>query len=162
MKKLNKKLAAGTGLGILTIGVLVPLAISMPASAYSGSGSSSIIDQLVSRFSLNEDEVQEVFDANRTERTAEKQANQEDKLATAVADGDLTQEQSDLITAKLTETKDDFVDDNENLSDKTTEERKELMEARKAEIEAWAEENGIDSSYLMMKNSSRQGRRNMQ
>ena len=149
---MNKKIVIGTTLTAVAISILVPVAMSLPTSAYSQTGSSSLVDQLVSKFNLNKDDVQEVFDASHTEQENQAQNNQAEKLAAAVTDGKITQDQADKITAKLAEMKTERENNRDAMADKTEAEREESMELKKTELSTWAKENDIDISYLRMTN----------
>jgi len=84
-----------------------------------------IIQKLVERFNLNTEEVQQVFDEVREERQEQGRARFEERLNQAVSDGRITEAQKEAILAKHAE-----------------------MQANQAnhrqEMQAWAEENGID------------------
>lgn len=71
-----------------------------------------------------------------------------DRLAQAVKDGKLTQDQADKITAKLKELKTQREAERDSMKDKTDEERKTAMEAKKTELEKWAKDNNIPLEYL--------------
>ena len=103
-----------------------------------------IVQKLVERFGLNEEEVKAVFDEEREERQIENQTRFEDKLSEAVENGDLTEDQKQLILTKKAEVQ-EKPGELEGLS---LEERRTVMEKHKKEMESWAEENGIDLKYL--------------
>ena len=65
--------------------------------------------------------------------------HQEERLAQAVEDGKITQAQADLVTAKMSQMKDD-----KNL---TEEEKKEKQESFKT----WLEENNISMEFFQNK-----------
>ena len=77
-----------------------------------------------------------------------------DRLAQAVKDGKLTQAQADKITAKMAEMK-TFM---ESQKDKTKEERKTAMEAKRDELKKWAEDNDIPEGYMPMGHGGPGGR----
>ena len=103
-----------------------------------------IVQKLVERFGLNEDEVKAVFDEARQERHQERLAHFEEGLNQAVADGKITQEQKELILAK----KEEMRAKHEEMRSLSWEERRTAMEQQKEEMKTWAEENGIDSTQL--------------
>jgi hypothetical protein len=115
-------------------------------SALSGDtgSSTSIVEKIASKFNLNKAEVQKVFDEERTVHEAEHQQAMKDRLAQAVKDGKLTQDQADKITAKQAEMK-AYMD---SLKDKTHEERHMAMESKRTELEQWAKDNNIPTEYL--------------
>lgn len=99
------------------------------ASAQSSTGD-TLIDKLVAKFNLNKDDVQAVFDEEKTERQAERKAEISDRLQDAVDDGDITSDQKTLIENKISELQ-------------TT------RDAERDALDAWAEQNGIDAKYVM-------------
>lgn len=108
----------------------------------------SIIEKLVERFGLNEEDVKAVFDETREEHKAQMQSRLEERLDEAVKSGDLTEEQKQLILAKHEELKAETEANKESFQDMTPEQRKEAMETKKAELESWVEQNGIDLKYF--------------
>ena len=103
-----------------------------------------IVQKLVERFGLNEDEVKAVFDENRTERKEERQAKHDEKLDQAVSDGVITEEQKQALEAKREEMK----PDKGEFRDLSKEEREVQREAHRGEMESWAEGQGIDLEAL--------------
>ncbi len=108
----------------------------------------SIIQKLVTKFGLKEDEVKAVFDEERTERQKEMQTRMAEKLTQAVTDGKITEAQKQLIIAKQAELEKQREANREAMQNLTNEERKAKMQSHKAELEAWAKENNIDMQYL--------------
>jgi len=144
MKKLQKSLlVAGT---ITAVGLGSLGAASVASAATSNTGSDSLIDKLATKFHLNKDEVKAVFEENRAAHKAEREQEMKDRLAQAVKDGKITQDQAEKITAKATEMK-TFM---ESLKDKTPEERKSAMDAKRDELKKWAEDNNIPKGYFPM------------
>ena len=126
---MNKKRSALIASALVTLG-LAGYASLATASAQA-SGADNLIDKLVAKFNLNKDEVSAVFDEVKTEQEAERTAEFSERLQEAVDDGDITAEQKTLIENKMTEVK-------------------AAMKAERDELEAWAEQNGVDAKYLMM------------
>lgn len=89
----------------------------------------TLVERIASRFNLNSDEVQEVFDQAQDERQAEQLTDFSEDLQDKVDDGDITAEQKTLIENKAKELQDQ-------------------REAERDELETWAEQNGIDTKYL--------------
>jgi hypothetical protein len=122
----------------------------------------SMIERIATKFNLNKDEVQKVFEEERIERQKNMQENFEKRLTDAVTKGDLTEVQKNLIIAKKAEIeaqreniRGNRESNFENLKSMTAEERKAEMEKRRAEMKAhqeevaaWAKENGINVQYL--------------
>ena len=113
-------------------------------------GPALLIQNLTSRFGLNQDEVQEVFDTTReqerVQRQAQQQANLETRLSEAVSAGELTEEQKQLILSKHQEMGNQNKDD--SWFDLSPEERRAQADSKRSELESWANENGIDTQYL--------------
>ncbi len=101
-----------------------------------------IVYKLVERFNLNEGEVIEVFDEARGEHREQMQEMFQGKFDEAVESGKITAEQKEAILEKHEEMrieKEDFF----NLS---PEEKREVMQEKHGEMEAWAQENGLEVS----------------
>ncbi len=111
---------------------------------------SGLVDALVSKFNLNESEVQAVFDAQRETMEAERDQEAKDRLAQLVTDGKLTQAQADKITAKRTEVEAEREANRTSNEKKTTAERKAEMENHKATLDTWLSDNGIDEQYTYL------------
>ena len=134
---------------IITASVLALLSLVAYGTtrAYAGSqwgGYPPIIEKLVERFGLNEEDVKAVFDETREEHKAQMQSRLEERLDEAVASGDITADQKQLILAKHEELKAEREANKESFQDMIPEQRREVKEAKKAELESWAEQNGID------------------
>ena len=139
---------------IATIGA-ASTAIGVSA-ATTGSNSSSgdgLVTKIAQKFNLNQDEVQKVFDEDRSTHEAEHKAKQEERLSQAVKDGKLTEDQKTKILAKAEEMKSQMEAHMDEMKDKTPEERKALMEKHRTDIEKWASDNGIPMEYLMFSHS---------
>lgn len=146
---MKKKILIGSALAIVAIACAVPVISTVSASAQ-GNGISSLVEAIASKFNLNKDEFQKVFDEERTNREAKMQQNFKDKLAQAVTDGKLTQTQADKITAKMAQIKADREANRDKVKAMSESEHKTYMETKRTEMETWAKENNIDTSYLMM------------
>jgi hypothetical protein len=141
-KKLIGFLAASALLGTTAYGVSL-------AYAEEGSGSyPPIIQKLVERFDLDSEEVVEVFSEARQERQAEKEERFAGRLEEAVSQGELTEEQKEALLAKHEELQQEREANREEFRSLSWEERRELRQSRREELEAWAQANGIDVSYL--------------
>jgi hypothetical protein len=132
VRKLNKKiliptlaLAAITGLGVLGV---------TSVKADEDRPCPPIVETLIEKFNLNEDEVSSVLDEVRQERQGQMQQNREERLNQAVSDGVITEEQKELIQTRWQEM---FA------------EREQERQAHREEMQAWFEENGIDHDALM-------------
>lgn len=134
------------------------------ANAAQTSTSSSLVDKIAQRFNVDKNEVQKVFDEDRSSRQAAMEQRYEERLTQAVKDGKLTEDQKSKLLAKHKELKaameskrDSMKAERESMESKTEAERQAAMQQRKAEmdqqkadIEAWEKANNIPSGYLMM------------
>lgn len=157
MKIPTKKLAlfgAATAVTLSTAGL-----VGM-ASADS-SQKTSLVDKLVAKFHLNKADVQAVFDQEHTERQAEHLKNVQDKLATAVKDGKLSQEKADKIIAKLKEMQAQRGANHDKFESMTDAERKAAMQAEKDAFDKWVSDNGIPAEYARFAQGGRGGRGHM-
>ena len=103
-----------------------------------------MIQKIIEKFGLDESEVAQLMQENREERQAEHQAMTEEKLNEFVAEGKLTEGQKSALLAKIAERQENM----DEWKDLTPEERREKAVEHRAEMEAWAEENGINLEEL--------------
>lgn len=145
---MKKSLLVAATVATLGVGIMAPIAAYADTGSTS-TGNSSLVDKIASKFHLNKTDVQKVFDEDRTARQAEHEQAAKDQLAAWVKDGTLTQAQADKITAKRTEIKADREANHDKFESMTNTERKAAMDAKKADLEKWASDNGIDIKYVM-------------
>jgi polyhydroxyalkanoate synthesis regulator phasin len=100
-------------------------------SAASDNTQGTLVDKLVAKFHLNENQ-------------AAHQAEEKTRLDQAVKDGKLTQAQEDKIVAHEAEEK-TLMD---SLAGKTEAERHTAMEANRTAEQKWATDNGIPTEFL--------------
>lgn len=110
-----------------------------------GNGYSPMAEKIANRFGLNKDEVEAVFEEERTQRQEEMRTRQEERLTKAVSDGKITEEQKQAIVTKRAE----LQENRQQMTNLSDEERVQRMEEHRQEMETWAEENGIDMSLFM-------------
>lgn len=135
---------AVTGIGLATA-----TGIGIASAATNQNGSDRLVDKLATRFNLNKDEVNQVFEEEQAERQAEMQQTIEERLTQAVAEGKLTEEQKQKVLAKQAELRAEMEKSfREGLEGKTKEERIQLMQQRHEELQKWASDNGIPLRYL--------------
>ena len=103
-----------------------------------------LVQKLVDRFSLNEEEVKTVFEESRQEHQAQRQASYEANLDQAVEAGILTQDQKNALLEKKSELR----ADRGQFKDLSSEEKQEERELRQDQMQSWAESNGIDLEAL--------------
>jgi Skp family chaperone for outer membrane proteins len=146
----KRLLAAAT---VATLGVAGVSTGAAFATTNSGDGSdpmSSLVSALASKFDLNKEEVQAVFDEQREAMDAEREQELKDKVAALVEEGSLTQAQADAINEKRAELKKEREADRDSTADKTAEERKSEMEEKRTALDTWLEDNDIDQKYAYL------------
>lgn len=116
---------------------------------------SSLVEKIASKFNLNQDDVQAVFDEAHEERETQMKATFEAQLTQAVTDGEIISEQKQLILDKRAEMEADREANHDSFESQTPEERKAAMESKKSELDSWATQNGIDVKYLMPQHGDR-------
>lgn len=146
MKKQLMAAGVAATIGLTSLGVGVVNAES--SSEAKTDSMSSLIDKLSSKFNLNKDEVQKVFDEQKQTMQAEREEEVKSKIAELVKDGKLSQAQADAINAKRAEMQKEREANKDSFKDMTADERKTEREKKKTELEAWAKENNIDTQYL--------------
>lgn len=140
IKKPLLVIGAVTGIGLAGIAGLGVAS----AATNNSSGKDSIIDRIATRFNLNKDEVEAVFEEERAARETQRQQNLEERLTKAVEDGKLTEEQKAKILAKLEELR----AAREEWKDKTPEERHEAKHELHEELTQWAEDHDVPLEYF--------------
>lgn len=105
--------------------------------------------KLAAKLGLEESKVKSALDELHEERHTVMEQKAEERLSQLVTEGKLTKEQKDKILAKQKELYQMHDENKDELKDKTPQERKELMNKKREELEAWAKENGIDIKYLL-------------
>lgn len=140
-------LIAGAMAGIGTAAAGIGSTVS---AANSTNGADSLVDKMATKFNLNKDEVQAVFDENRSEKESERSQKINDSLAQAVKDGKLTQEQADALTSKIKELKESFDSKRQEFQDLSEEDRKSAMESKRTELEKWLADNNIPEEYARL------------
>ena len=115
--------------------------------AQNATGNNSMQDlvaKIAQRFNLNQNDVQAVFDEQKTEMHANMQTKFAEKLSQAVTDGKITQAEADAITAKREELQ--VKRPNMANGEKPS---KELMQAHQTELKQWVTDNNIPIEYVM-------------
>jgi hypothetical protein len=150
----KRVLLAGATVAAIGIATAGSVGLASAATATTDSNA-SIVEKLATRFSLDQDEVQAVFDEEREAREAEMKQRQQERLSQAVADGKLTQEQADHITAAMEEIK--SLIGEPTPGEKPDEATHEAVKAKMNALHAWAEENDIDLSAVGLRVHFREG-----
>lgn len=123
-------------------------AVSAQSNSSSNGPESSLVDTLVSKFNLNKDEVQAVLKEARLEHAAQREEQQNKRLQAFVDDGTITAAQKTAIEAKIKEMKEEREANKGSFKDLTADERTAKMNEKRAELEAWAGEQGLDLTKL--------------
>lgn len=147
MKKPLLIAGMATTIGLAGLGAGVANAATSDSST-SSNPMSSLVDRIATKFNLDKTEVQKVVDEQRSEMEAKRDEEVKTKLAELVKAGTITQAQSDAITAKRAELQKEREANKDSNDDKTAEERKSDMEAKRIALEAWAKEQDLDTKYL--------------
>ena len=152
MNSKNKLLLAGVAsVAILTGGAAATQRTLAAENTTSTSASpvTSLVEKLASKFNLNKDEVQAVFNEEKATREVEMhtkmKARTEERLTAAVSAGILTQAQKDLITNKLTEVK-TKIEENRKITDQG--DQRAAMDQLQADLSKWAADNDIDRQWI--------------
>jgi len=143
---MNKKLLI-LALGLVLVGGVGLTAVRADAHGAQGNHE-TIIQKLVERFGLNQEEVEQVFAEVREEHHVEMQAQHEERLNSLVADGKITEEQKAAIIAKQEEMRQNKEANMGQWKDLDPEARRAKMEEHRSQMQAWADENGIDPSLI--------------
>ncbi len=109
----------------------------------------SLVTKISTKFNLNKDDVQKVFDEQKTEMDAQRQQAVTDQLNQAVKDGKLTQEQMDKIVAKQKELEANRPQPG-TADTKTREEHQAEMKTKMEELQKWATDNNVPMEYLQL------------
>ena len=124
-------------LSILALGAFVVSAQIMTAYP-------PIVQKLAEKFNLNPNEVNKVFQEQRTEMHQRHRAHLEERLTTAVEEGKITEEQKQAILKKMDEIKGKM----EKLRDLPAAERREALRSLRQELKDWAKDNNIDLGLI--------------
>ena len=139
---------------IMTAGIAYGAYTAQAAETHTGF---SFAQRIAKRFNLQESEVQTFMSELRLEHHEMMQERIENRLATLVSEGKLAAEQKDLLLAKFEEQHKEHEDEQEELSNKTPEERRAHMQEERQEMQEWAETQGIDLSVVMPVGQMRHG-----
>lgn len=144
----NRILIAGTATAIGLSGVAGIGAVSAQNDSATGDPMSGLVDKLVSKFNLDKEEVQSVFNEAREEHEAQREKQQGEHLQALVDDGTITEAQKTAIEAKIKEMKEEREANKDSFKDLSGDERRAKMEEKRTELESWAQEQGLDLSKL--------------
>ena len=131
------------GAAATTVGMAMFAGVAAAQTPASTGNHATLVDKIAQKFNLNKDEVQKVFDEDKTSHEAARTGKLTARLDQAVKDGKITEVQKTANLQKMQEMR----DYNDSIKDKTRDERKQLMKAKMDEIKAWADAQGL-SDYL--------------
>ena len=119
---------------VLIPAIVLGLAVSAGAGwaatkAANGLGNGNMAQSLSEKLGVDESQVSTALDSIREEHRAERQQQISSNLDQAVADGAITAEQKDALQKKQTEMQQD-------------------RQQKRAEMQQWMEDNGIDQTKL--------------
>lgn len=153
---MNKKVVLPfLALGVLAFGTLISQNYALAAENVNPE--TTIVEKIATKFDLNKNEVQKVFDEQKIEMQAQMQAKNEERLTILVSEGKITEAQRTLILNKHKELHESRQSDRDALKELTPEEKKAKMEAKRTELNTWAKENGIDPDFLFLGRGMREG-----
>lgn len=156
---MNKKKVIATALVATVLGSgLFAAKTAFAAETASTNPMSSLVQQIATKFGLKTEDVQAVFDQNRSEMQAKMEADYETKLTQNVTDGKITAAQKQLIIAKRKELESNRKSNMESMKTMTQEQRKVARDAEKTALDTWAAQNNIDAKYLMFRGRGGHGR----
>ncbi len=141
----SRKVLAPVLLGAVAIGT-VSLASTVEAS--SSTPFDSLTKKIAEKFNLSESDVKAVFEEQRAEMKKEHQAKQAEELQTLVDAGKITSAQKDALIAKMQGMHEERESNKDDFQNMTKEERQKIHETRKAEMDQWLKDQGIDKSVL--------------
>ena len=155
-------------------GIITATAVSTAATGFLGSAAfaqeidapkvdrPSIAERIAERFNLNLEEVKTFFTELKQQRKEKKQEKRgekiQERLRTAVANGELTEDQAQRILSKLQELKAEHEGLRDQLKEMTPEDKREFMQAKKDRIQTWADENDIDAKWLKPGKHNKRGK----
>lgn len=140
------------GVAVFGVSLILPTAVSAQAALSADEESSSFIQQLAERLGLSEDTVETAVEEVKEERKAEFQAERQAQIDEAVANGNLTARQAELLAAmqEVRESSTFEKPDRSELEDLTQEERQaffeEQKEVKKQELVDALNEMGLNTS----------------
>lgn len=144
---MKRTLMVGGAIATIGIASLGSVGLVSAATNTTSNPNQSLIDSIASKFNLNKDEVKKVFDENHAARKAEHEQHMKDRLAQAVKDGKLTQDQADKLVAKLNEMQTNREANREAMKNKTEAERKAAIATERDAFKKWLSDNNIPAEF---------------
>lgn len=154
-----KKVIIASSIAALGVTGLAGGAVFATANSTSGTDPmSGLVSAIATKFNLKKDNVQKVFDEQRTQMETQREQEVKDQVAQLVKDGKLTQAQADKINAKRAELVKEREANRTSEQNLTDAQRKTKMEERKTTLDTWLKDNNIDSQYAYLLMGGRGGR----
>jgi hypothetical protein len=144
MKVRKGLLAAALTVATMGAGAIGVGAAEAAQSTPSTGPMSGLVSAIATKFNLNQNDVQQVFDEQHAKLAAERQQTFVDRINAAVTAGTITQAQADKILAKEQEMK-TFM---ETLQGKTQDERRTAIKNQIQSLKDWAKTNNIPANLL--------------
>jgi hypothetical protein len=135
---------------VALVGAGVVAGLALGAAGYVGATDATdtslppMVEGLAEKFNLDKEEVTAYLETEREERQATREADFTKALDEAVASGKLTEAQKTALVAKHEE----LQAKREALRGSTGTDKREAMQALRAEMDAFLEEQGIDEDIL--------------
>lgn len=146
-----KKVIIASSITALGVTGLAGGAVFATANSTSGTDPmSGLVSAIATKFDLKKDDVQKVFDEQRTQMETQREQEVKDQVAQLVKDGKLTQAQADKINAKRAELVKEREANRTSEQNLTDAQRKTKMEERKTALDTWFKDNNIDSQYAYL------------
>jgi hypothetical protein len=146
-----KKVIIASSIAALGVTGLAGGAVFATANSTSGTDPmSGLVSAIATKFNLKKDNVQKVFDEQRTQMETQREQEVKDQVAQLVKDGKLTQAQADKINAKRAELVKEREANRTSEQNLTDAQRKTKMEERKTTLDTWFKDNNIDSQYVYL------------
>jgi hypothetical protein len=146
-----KKVIIASSIAALGVTGLAGGAVFATANSTSGTDPmSGLVSAIATKFNLKKDNVQKVFDEQRTQMETQREQEVKDQVAQLVKDGKLTQAQADKINAKRAELVKEREANRTSEQNLTDAQRKTKMEERKTTLDTWLKDNNIDSQYVYL------------
>ena len=153
-----KKVIIASSIAALGVTGLAGGAVFATANSTSGTDPmSGLVSAIATKFNLKKDNVQKVFDEQRTQMETQREQEVKDQVAQLVKDGKLTQAQADKINAKRAELVKEREANRTSEQNLTDAQRKTKMEERKTALDTWLKDNSIDSQYAYLLMGGRGG-----
>ncbi len=131
--------------GVITsVGLATVAGAGIASAATNSNGQQTLVEKIASKFNLNKDEVQKVFDEEHASREAKHEQKMNERLDQAVKDGKLTQDQADKLKAKLKE-----MHDIREKNRDSKQENREAMKKQMDDFKQWLKDNNIPDEYGM-------------